>query len=61
MGGKEMSFSQLMNGGSSNLLFETFAPQPAILCHESTKMYYTHWHGSSANEELFHGKAMIAM
>jgi hypothetical protein len=59
--GKEMSFSQLMNGACSNWLFETFAPQRAILSHESTKIYYTHGSGSSANEGLFHGKPMIAM
>lgn len=59
--GKVMSFAQLMDGGSPNWMFPTFAPQRAILEHESTNIYYTHGGGSSANEGLFHGKRMIVM
>jgi hypothetical protein len=42
-------------------MFPTFAPQRAILEHESTNIYYIHGGGSSANEGLFHGKRMIVM
>ena len=43
-------------------LFPFVAPQCAILDHESTtKLYFTHGGGSSANEALYHGKPLIAM
>lgn len=42
-------------------LISCFAPQRAILDHTSTKLYFTHGGGSSANEALFHGKPMLSM
>ncbi|KAI1375797.1 putative UDP-glucoronosyl and UDP-glucosyl transferase [Hypoxylon crocopeplum] len=38
-----------------------FVPQRSILDHPSTKIYFTHGGGSSANEGLFHGKPMLSM
>jgi UDP:flavonoid glycosyltransferase YjiC (YdhE family) len=42
-------------------MFPTYAPQRAILDHESTKLYLTRGGGSSANEGLIYGKPMIAL
>ncbi|KAF5859951.1 hypothetical protein ETB97_002211 [Aspergillus alliaceus] len=59
--GKSITFASLINGEDSNFLFTTFAPQRAILDHPHTRIYLTHGGGSSANEGLYHGKAMLAM
>ena len=42
-------------------MFPTFATQRGVLEHPSTKVYFTHGGGSSANEGLFHGNPMIEM
>jgi UDP:flavonoid glycosyltransferase YjiC (YdhE family) len=63
-GGKEFTFRALLDSAVSShpdWIFPTYAPQRAILDHESTKLYLTHGGGSSANEGLFHGKPMIAL
>ncbi|KAI9831668.1 MAG: hypothetical protein M1819_004734 [Sarea resinae] len=51
----------LLSDRHPDWLFPFFAPQRAILDHESTKLYFTHGGGASANEALFHGKAIISM
>lgn len=53
--------SDLLANKHPDWLFPFFAPQRAILDHESTKLYFTHGGGSSANEALYHGKPLIAM
>ncbi|KAH8670420.1 putative UDP-glucoronosyl and UDP-glucosyl transferase [Tricladium varicosporioides] len=59
--GKRTTFGALLNESHPDFFFPTFAPQRAILEHPSTKIYFTHGGGSSANEGLYHGKPMIAM
>jgi hypothetical protein len=59
--GKSITFATLLNGEHPSFLFATFAPQRAILDHPHTRIYLTHGGGSSANEGLYHGKAMLAM
>ncbi|RJE22910.1 UDP-glucosyl transferase [Aspergillus sclerotialis] len=53
--------SELLANKHPDWLLPFFAPQRAILDHESTKLYFTHGGGSSANEALYHGKPLIAM
>ncbi|KAK2783369.1 hypothetical protein FQN53_009260 [Emmonsiellopsis sp. PD_33] len=53
--------SDLLSNKHPDWLFPFFAPQRAILDHESTKLYFTHGGGSSANEGLYHGKPLISM
>lgn len=53
--------SHLLSNKHTDWLFPLFAPQRAILDHESTKLYFTHGGGSSANEALYHGKPLISM
>lgn len=60
-GQKTLRLGDMLNGGEPDWLFSLFAPQRAILDHESTKIYFTHGGGSSANEGLFHGKPMLSM
>ncbi|KAJ5112383.1 hypothetical protein N7532_000428 [Penicillium argentinense] len=57
----EMSLNNLLANKHRNWLFHFFAPQRAILAHDSTKLYFTHGGGSSANEALYHGKPMLSM
>ncbi|BCR88254.1 glycosyltransferase family 1 protein [Aspergillus chevalieri] len=59
--GSNIQSSELMNNKHSDWLFPFFAPQRAILDHDSTKLYFTHGGGSSANEALYHGKPCISM
>jgi hypothetical protein len=59
--GRKMTFGALLDGMDQDWKFPTFAPQRAILDHPSTKVYFNHGGGSSANEGLFHGVPMIAM
>ncbi|KAE8380489.1 UDP-glucoronosyl and UDP-glucosyl transferase [Aspergillus bertholletiae] len=59
--GKTLTFASLFNGEHPEFLFTTFAPQRAILDHPHTRIYLTHGGGSSANEGLYHGKAMLVM
>lgn len=56
-----LRLGDLLNGNHPDWLFPFFAPQRAILDNESTKIYFTHGGGSSANEGLFHGKPMLSM
>lgn len=56
-----VSLGDLLDNRHPDWLFSFFAPQRAILDHESTKLYFTHGGGSSANEALFHGKPMVSM
>lgn len=51
----------LVEGHHSDWAFSYFVPQRAVLEHESTKIYFTHGGGSSANEGLYHGKIMLTM
>ena len=53
--------NDLLANKHQDWLFPFFAPQRAILDHESTKLYFTHGGGSSANEALYHGKPLLAM
>ncbi|CAH0003621.1 unnamed protein product [Clonostachys byssicola] len=59
--GKAIRFGDLVEGKNSQFYFPFFAPQRAILDHDSVNIYYTHGGGSSANEGLFHGKPMLSM
>jgi UDP:flavonoid glycosyltransferase YjiC (YdhE family) len=61
IGGKEFTFGALLDSAHTDWMFPTYAPQRAILDHESTKLYLTHGGGSSVNEGPFHGKPMIAL
>ncbi|ODM16058.1 hypothetical protein SI65_08492 [Aspergillus cristatus] len=56
-----IQLSELMNNKHPDWLFPFFAPQRAILDHDSTKLYFTHGGSSSANEALYHGKPCISM
>ncbi|BDD60983.1 hypothetical protein MAP00_006069 [Monascus purpureus] len=56
-----LKLQDLLNGNHPDWLFSYFAPQRAILDHASTKLYFTHGGGSSANEGAFHGKCMLSM
>lgn len=56
-----IKLSDLLTNKHPDWLFPFFAPQRAILDHESTKLYFTHGGGSSANEALYHGKPLLAM
>lgn len=58
---KTLRLGDLFSGRNPDWLCSVFVPQRAILDHPSTKIYFTHGGGSSANEGLFHGKLMIAM
>ncbi|KAL4738983.1 UDP-glucoronosyl and UDP-glucosyl transferase [Aspergillus similis] len=58
---KEMTLGDLLDNKHSDWIFPFFAPQRAILDNESTKLYFTHGGGSSANEGLYHGKPMLSM
>ncbi|CAI7575831.1 unnamed protein product [Penicillium viridicatum] len=58
---KETTLGDLLDNKHSDWLFPFFAPQRAILDSESTKLYFTHGGGSSANEGLYHGKPMLSM
>lgn len=56
-----IQLNELINNKHPDWLFPFFAPQRAILDHDSTKLYFTHGGGSSANEALYHGKPCISM
>ena len=58
---QEIRLGDLLDGKDPNWLFPYFAPQRAVLAHESTRIYFTHGGGSSANEGTFHGKKMLSM
>jgi hypothetical protein len=49
-GKDDIQFRNLLDNKSPNWLFTTFAPQRALLDHESVQVYLTHGGGSSANE-----------
>ncbi|OKL64033.1 hypothetical protein UA08_00103 [Talaromyces atroroseus] len=51
----------LVEGRHPDWMFSFFVPQRAVLEHRSTKLYFTHGGGSSANEGLYHGKSMLTM
>lgn len=51
----------LVEGRHPDWMFSFFVPQRAVLEHRSTKLYFTHGGGSSANEGLYHGKIMLTM
>ncbi|CAI7646045.1 unnamed protein product [Penicillium pancosmium] len=55
------SLADMLGNKNPDWVFPFFAPQRAILDHTSTKLYFTHGGGSSANEGLFHGKPMLSM
>lgn len=59
--GGTIRMSDLLSNKHPDWLFLYFAPQRAILDHESTKLYFTHGGGSSANEAVYHGKPLISM
>lgn len=59
--GSKINLGQLLENNHPDFLFSTFAPQRAILDHNSVVLYFTHGGGSSANEALYHGKPMISM
>lgn len=56
-----IQLSTLLSNKHPDWLFPLFASQRAILNHDSTRLYFTHGGGSSANEALYHGKPLIAM
>ena len=56
-----VSLGDLLDNRHPDWLFPFFAPQRAILNHDSVKVYFTHGGGSSANEALYHGKPVISM
>ena len=56
-----ISLGDILDNQHPDWLFPFFAPQRAILNHHSTKLYFTHGGGSSANEALYHGKPVISM
>ncbi|KGO66575.1 UDP-glucuronosyl/UDP-glucosyltransferase [Penicillium italicum] len=58
---KETTLGELLDNKHPDWVFPFFAPQRAILDSESTKLYFTHGGGSSANEGLYHGKPMLSM
>ncbi|KAF7557444.1 hypothetical protein G7Z17_g630 [Cylindrodendrum hubeiense] len=58
---KTLRLGDILSGKDSNWLCSFFVPQRSILDHPSTKIYFTHGGGSSANEGLFHGKPMLSM
>ncbi|KAH8736186.1 UDP-glucoronosyl and UDP-glucosyl transferase [Ilyonectria robusta] len=60
-GNKTIRLSDLLSGKDPNWLCSFFVPQRSILDHPSTKIYFTHGGGSSANEGLFHGVPMLSM
>jgi Glycosyl transferases, related to UDP-glucuronosyltransferase len=55
------TLGDLLDNKHPDWVFPFFAPQRAILDSESTKLYFTHGGGSSANEGLYHGKPMLSM
>lgn len=57
----DIRLADLLANNHPDWLFPFFAPQRAILDHKSTKIYFTHGGGSSANEALYHGKPMLSM
>ncbi|KAG0160449.1 hypothetical protein PDIDSM_7978 [Penicillium digitatum] len=58
---KEITLGDLLDNKHPDWVFPFFAPQRAVLDSESTKLYFTHGGGSSANEGLYHGKPMLSM
>lgn len=58
---KTLRLGDILDGKNPDWLCSTFVPQRAILDHPSTKLYYTHGGGSSANEGLFHRVPMLSM
>lgn len=58
---RRVNMGDILGGRESSFLCSHFVPQRAILDHPSTKVYFTHAGGSSANEGLFHGKLMLSM
>ncbi|TQV96692.1 hypothetical protein V2A60_002924 [Cordyceps javanica] len=58
---ESISMGQLLESKHPDFIFPLFAPQRAVLDHHSTKLYFTHGGGSSANEGLYHGKPMLSM
>lgn len=59
--GSTIQLSDLLSNKHPDWLFPFYAPQRAIVDHESVKLYFTHGGGSSANEALYHGKPLISM
>lgn len=57
----KIRLGDLVDGRHTDWIFSFFVPQRAVLEHESTKLYFTHGGGSSANEGLYHGKIMLTM
>ncbi|KAI2813013.1 CAZyme family GT1 [Aspergillus niger] len=60
-GPNEITLGALLDNKHPDWIFPFFAPQRAILDSDSTKLYFTHGGGSSANEGLYHGKPMLSM
>ena len=58
---EDLHLADMLANKHPDWLFPFFAPQRAILDHESTKLYFTHGGGSSANEALSHGKQMLSV
>ncbi|OQE13133.1 hypothetical protein PENFLA_c053G00970 [Penicillium flavigenum] len=58
---KEITLGDLLDNKHLDWVFPFFAPRRAILGSVSTKLYFTHGGGSSANEDLYHGKPMLSM
>lgn len=58
---EDLYLADMLANKHPDWLFPFFAPQRAILDHESTKLYFTHGGGSSANEALFHAKPILSM
>ena len=56
-----VSLGDILASKAPSFLCSSFVPQRAILEHPSTRLYFTHGGGSSANEGLFHGKLMLSM
>jgi hypothetical protein len=57
----DLLLGDLLSTKHPDWLFPFFVPQRAILDHDSTKVYFTHGGGLSANEALFHGKPVLSM
>jgi hypothetical protein len=57
----DISLADMLANKHPDWMFPFFAPQRAILDHTSTRLYFTHGGGSSANEALYHGKPMLSM
>ncbi|KZF24929.1 glycosyltransferase family 1 protein [Xylona heveae TC161] len=52
---------ELLDGKHPSWKFVPFAPQRAVLDHPHTVLFVTHGGGSSANEALYHGTAMLVL